>query len=124
MEEKKNKRYYRIEVGDRIVVNRQEFGDKVFYKTFIKKKFQDGTVLYFGKNLFFKDEVDLADGTTIIVKDFYEDPRTIKNSKFNTNWVLVIIDFEIDEDSNNAYVEYNKSKQDFDINELDNEVPF
>lgn len=125
-EEIKQKRHYKVEAGDKIVLKRQEHGDYVFFKVSLKTKNADGTESAFDKNIAFPKDTDitnLQNGTMILVKDFYEYGVPIKNNKYVTNWSLYIKDWEIVNE--NVFEEYNKANSEFDFNELDNsDLPF
>lgn len=122
-EENKPKRHYKVEVGDKVKVNRREYDRFVFYKIALPKKNADGTISFFEKNVSFPSGTDLPDGTTIIVKDFFEDVFARKNDKFHANWTLFISDFEIID--NSAFQDYNQANAEFDIDELGNDdLPF
>lgn len=123
MEEEKPSRHYKIEVGDIITVRRQNVREHVFYKTSFRKTNFDGTISWYDKNLFFPKGTDIPDNTKIIVKDFFEDARPIKDNRFVTNWTLFIKDWEVVADEKAAFSEYNKAKSEFDINNLDQNTP-
>lgn len=123
-EEIKSVRHYKIEAGDKITIKRDDFDGKAYYKTPITKKNKDGTKNLFYKNIFFPKGTNLEDGACIIVKEFFEDVYARKNDRFNANWTLFIKDFEI-VSNENVFEEYNKSKSEFDINEINNDdLPF
>lgn len=119
MEEEVVKRPYKIMLGDTIVVNRKDVREYTFYTTTVRQKLQDGTETRLEKRLSFPKDTSLADGTRIIIKDMIENGYKPKNS-YDVQWSLFISDFEIiPGSSEDVYGEYNKSKKDFDINELD-----
>ena len=126
MEEEK-KRSYKIELGDTIIVHRRDYNGFTFYSTNIKKKHADGTEMYLTKKLSFPKGTDIADGTKIKIKTMFEDGYIPKNS-YDTVWVLFIIEWEVVE-NDNAFQDYNKSKQDFGLDDLnidvsDEDLPF
>lgn len=100
-QESKPKRYYRIEVGDEIVVYRNDVisgeNQYTFYHTKIKKKLKNGNSLTFKKELSFPKEIEtnLENETIIKVLDFYEDARLDKNNKYYPIWKLCILDYEV-----------------------------
>ena len=100
-EETKPKRHYKIEAGDKIKIKRSQYKDFVFYKTAILKKNQDGLIEYYDKILNFPKDTDLADGTTIIIKDFFEDCYIGKADKYNAIWTIRVLDYEIVEETSN-----------------------
>lgn len=120
-EETKPKRYYKIEVGDIITINRNSVRGFVFYKTPIWKKHSDGTEKYLYKQISFDPNVELEDNTKILVKDFYEDMYMKKNDKYTTIWTVHITDFDIVSD--NLFDNYNESKRNFILDDL-NDRPF
>lgn len=102
MEEEKEqrpKKYYKIEVGDEIVVYRDDIisneNQYTFYHTRIKKKLKNGNSLTFKKELSFPIETNLENETVIKVLDFYEDARLDKNNKYYPIWKLCILDYEV-----------------------------
>lgn len=100
-EEIKPKRHYRIEAGDKIKIKRTEYKDFIFYKTAISKKNQDGIIETFDKILNFPKDTDLPNGTTIIIKDFFEDCYMGKADKYNAIWTIRVLDYEVVEETSN-----------------------
>lgn len=102
--EEKPKRYYKIEVGDEIVVYRDDIisgeNQYTFYSTKIKKKFKSGKSIEFKKELSFPVDTDLASGTIIKILDFYEDARIDKNNRYYPIWKLYILDYEVVKEAN------------------------
>lgn len=97
--EQKPKRHYCIEVGDEIVVYRDDIisgeNQYTFYHTKIKKKYKSGKSIEYKKELSFKQGVDLEDRTLIKVLDLSEDARTDKRNKYYPIWKYWINDFEV-----------------------------
>ena len=102
--EDKPKRYYKIEVGDVIVVYRDDIisgeNQYTFYSTKIKRKFKSGKSIEFKKELSFPIDTNLATGTLIKVLDFYEDARIDKKNKYYPIWKLCIRDYEVVQEAN------------------------
>lgn len=109
------KHTYKIEIGDKIIVYRQDFNSNTYYKTMVQKRNYDGTKTNFYKELRFKKDVALQSGTKIIIKDMFEDVRENKADKYNAIWSLFILDFEVVEDEqrtkSQALEEYNNKVQ-------------
>lgn len=103
-EEDRPRKYYKIEVGDEIIVNRDDIisgeNQYTFYHTKIKKKIQNGKELTFKKELSFKTGTDIADGTLIKVLDFFEDVRLDRHNKYYPVWKLFILDYEVVQEAN------------------------
>lgn len=106
LEEKEDKprKYYKIEVGDEILIHRNDVisgeNQYTFYYTLIKKKLKNGKDLTFKKELSFKLGTDLEDGTIIKILDFYEDARLDKNNKYYPIWKLFVLDYEVVQEAN------------------------
>ena len=98
-QEGRPRKYYKIEVGDEIIVNRNDVisgeNQYTFYSTTIRKKLKNGKEITFKKELTFKIGTDLEDGTLIKVLDFYEDARLDRNNKYYPIWKLCILDYEV-----------------------------
>ena len=95
----KPKRHYSIEIGDEIVVYRDDIisgeNQYTFYHTKIKKRLKNGKELTFKKELSFKSDVDLENETLIKVLGLNEDARLDKNNKYYPIWKYWITDFEV-----------------------------
>lgn len=112
------KRPYKIMLGDTITVNRKDVREYTFYSTSIRQKLQDGTEIHLEKKLSFPKDTDIPDGTQIKIIDMFENGYKPKNS-YDVQWSLFIAEYEIVNIDSGAFDEYNQSKEDFDINELD-----
>ena len=103
-EEEKPKRHYSIEIGDEIVVYRDDIisgeNQYTFYHTKIKRTFKSGKSIEFKKELSFKSDVDLENGTIIKVLNLNEDARLDKNNKYYPIWKYWITDFEVVQEAN------------------------
>lgn len=109
--ENKPRRRYKIEVGDELMVYKNEFNGKAFYKVLLKKKMIDDSVEYFYKRIKFKKEVKLDNKTRIRVLDFFEDVDPNKKNKYEPFWTIFITKFDVLEPyvSNDIY--YNTQKE-------------
>ena len=116
--EEEVKRPYKIMLGDTITVNRKDVREYTFYSTSVRQKLQDGTEIHLEKKLSFPKDTDIPDGTQIKIIDMFENGYKPKNS-YDVQWSLFIADYEIVNIDSGAFDEYNQSKEDFDINELD-----
>ena len=128
--EEEVKRPYKIMLGDTITVNRKDVREYTFYSTSVRQKLQDGTEIHLEKKLSFPKDTDIPDGTQIKIIDMFENGYKPKNS-YDVQWSLFIAEYEIVNIDSGAFDEYNQSKKDFDINELDgssyddnSELPF
>lgn len=128
--EEEVKRPYKIMLGDTITVNRKDVREYTFYTTTVRQKFQDGTETHLEKKLTFPKGTDIPDGTQIRIIDMFENGYKPRNS-YEVQWSLFIAEYEIVSIDSGAFDEYNQSKEDFDINELDgssydenSELPF
>lgn len=112
LQDEKPRRHYKIEVGDEIIVNRDDIisgeNQYTFYHTKIKKKIQNGKELTFKKELSFKTGTDIADGTLIKILDFFEDVRLDKHNKYYPVWKLFILDYEVVQEANAYRTEQNE----------------
>ena len=106
LEEKEDrpKKYYKIEVGDEIIIHRNDVisgeNQYTFYHTEIKKKLKNGKYLTFKKELGFEIGTDIEDGTLIKVLDFYEDARLDRKNPYYPIWRICILDYEIIQEAN------------------------
>lgn len=116
--EEEIKRPYKIMLGDTITVNRKDVREYTFYTTTVRQKFQDGTETHLEKKLTFPKGTDIPDGTQIKIIDMFENGYKPKNS-YDVQWSLFIAEYEIVNINSEVFDEYNQSKEDFDINELD-----
>lgn len=116
--EEEVKRPYKIMLGDTITVNRKDVRKYTFYTTTVRQKFQDGTETHLEKKLTFPKGTDIPDGTQIKIIDMFENGYKPKNS-YDVQWSLFIAEYEIVNINSKVFDEYNQSKEDFDINELD-----
>lgn len=116
--EEEVKRPYKIMLGDTITVNRKDVREYTFYTTTVRQKFQDGTETHLEKKLTFPKGTDIPDGTQIKIIDMFENGYKPKNS-YDVQWSLFIAEYEIVNINSEVFDEYNQSKEDFDINELD-----
>lgn len=128
--EEEVKRPYKIMLGDTITVNRKDVREFTFYSTSVRQKLQDGTETHLEKRLNFPKGTDISNGTQIRIIDMFESGYKPKNS-YEVQWSLFISEYEIVSTDSGAFDEYNQSKEDFDINELDgssyddnSELPF
>ena len=128
--EEEVKRPYKIMLGDTITVNRKDVREYTFYSTSVRQKLQDGTEIHLEKKLSFPKDTEIPDGTQIKLIDMFENGYKPKNS-YDVQWSLFIAEYEIVNIDSGTFDEYNQSKEDFDINELDgssyddnSELPF
>lgn len=112
MEEKKP---YKINIGDVVTINREDYNGHTFYKIPVQKKDNTGSKIIGNKRVTFKGKIDLQDGTLIKIKDMFEDFYMM--NKFNAMFTLVILDFEIvEEPKNNQGIDYDPYS--FQMNDL------
>jgi hypothetical protein len=134
-EEIKPKHPYKIEIGDEIMVFRNEYSGYVYYKAMIQKKNYDNTKDIFYKPLYFRKGVNLEDRTIIKIKDMFEDVRKNPKDKYTPIWSLFILDFDIMpnqvKDKSSAIEEYNNQVNSVDIDDVfadvaisDDDLPF
>lgn len=116
--EEEVKRPYKIMLGDTITVNRKDVREYTFYSTSVRQKLQDGTEIHLEKKLSFPKDTDIPDGTQIKIIDMFENGYKPRNS-YDVQWSLFIAEYEIVNINSEVFDEYNQSKEDFDINELD-----
>jgi hypothetical protein len=115
-EQEQEKRPYKIMLGDVVTVARNDYNGHTFYKIYFRKKVQDETTIEGTKNIRFKGDVDIEDGTKIRILDMFED--FYNKDRFNTIWTLVIMDYEIVE-TEKAIEEYNET-----MANMDDDLPF
>ena len=98
-QEDKPRRHYSIEIGDEIMVYRDDIisgeNQYTFYHTKIRRTFKSGKSIDFKRELSFKSDVNLEDKTLIKVLDLNEDARLDKNNKYYPIWKYWITDFEV-----------------------------
>ena len=110
MEEKKP---YKINIGDVVTIERQDYNGYVFYKIPVSKRTKDG-VLNAYKSVRFNTGIELNDKTTIKIKDMFED--FYMANKYNATFTLFISDFEIIKE--NDYNEISYDPYSFQTNDL------
>lgn len=108
-ENRENNRPYKINIGDVIEVKRNDVLWKGQNLTFYKTYIQHGKEQYY-KNLKFRRGVEVEDGTFIRILDFFETPR--HKDKFNDEWSIMIMDYEIAENTDEAVAQYKKQIND------------
>lgn len=120
MNEEEHRRHYKINPGDKILVERTDYAGYIFYKTPIRNRNRSGHMDTFYKTLIFPKGTQVENGTTIIVKDFFEGVY-MGRDKYNAVWTLVITDYEEYEETSNgeAIRNYLDNVEDNDINYLD-----
>lgn len=121
MEEEVVKRPYKIMLGDTIYVNRKDVREYTFYTTNIKQKLQDGTEMILEKRLNFPKGAEIQNGEKIKILDMFENGYKPKNS-YDVIWSLFIKEYEVIPEEN-VFDEYNQSKEDFNIDELESGNP-
>lgn len=98
-QEEKPRRHYAIEIGDEIIVYRDDIisGEfqYTFYHTKVTRLYQSGKKMDFKLELSFKGEVDIEDKTLIKVLDLREDARLDKKNKYYPIWKYWILDYEV-----------------------------
>jgi len=109
---------YKIKAGKEYIVRRQDYNGNVFYKIFINQKQYDGTTVQLFKVVKFKGNPDIKDFTKILIKKFIENGYySTKDTKhYNPQWSLMILDWEIVEQSqnevNDAFNQYDNTNND------------
>lgn len=121
MEEEVVKRPYKIMLGDTIYVHRKDVREYTFYTTNIKQKLQDGTEMILEKRLNFPKGAEIQNGEKIKILDMFENGYKPKNS-YDVIWSLFIKEYEVIPEEN-VFDEYNQSKEDFNIDELESGNP-
>ncbi len=104
IEQERVHRPYRIMEGDKIIVRRRDIIGKngepyMFYSTNLQMKVGEKKYA-FKKELNFRKDVSLDDGTMIKVVDMFERARFNPNDKYYPIWGLFINEFEICEEPN------------------------
>lgn len=103
-QQERPKRHYSIEIGDEIMVFRDDIisgeNQYTFYHTKIKKRLKNGKEIIFKKELSFKSDVSIENGTLIKVLDLNEDARLDRNNKYYPIWKYWITDFEVVQEAN------------------------
>ena len=117
---------YKINIGDTILIERSDVDWKghtlTFYKTPINTMI-NGKEETFYKQIYFKKDVDLLNGTKIVIKNMFEAMR--HKDKYNDTFGLRIVDFDIaDQTTPQAVQEYrqqimnNKQMQKMEDNDI------
>ena len=118
MEEKQEKKVYKINVGDTIVVERQDVDWKgkklIFYKTPIYMGTEEKKQVY-KKYLMFKKGTQIEDGSKIRIKEMFEVCRHKTNDKFTDEFGLFINDYDIV--SGNVVKAVEEYKEDIETND-------
>ena len=120
MDENKEKKPYKINIGDTITVYREDVEWKGKPLSFFKSYFNIGNEKYC-KVLYFKKGIAdrLENKTKIRLLDFFETARHV--DKFRDEWNIMILDYEVVELTGNAIDEYEKQIQEneYEINDDD-----
>lgn len=120
MDETKEKKPYKLNMGDIITVYREDVEWKGKKLRFFKTYYNLGNEKYF-KTLYFKKGIadELENNTKIRILDFFETARHI--DKFRDEWNIMILDYEVVEMLSNAVDEYEKQieNSDYEINDED-----
>lgn len=119
--EEEVKRPYKIMLGDTITVNRKDVREYTFYTANIKQKMQDGTDMILEKRLNFPKGTEIQNGEKIKILDMFENGYKPKNS-YDVVWSLFIKEYEVIPEEN-VFDDYNQSKEDFNIDELESGKP-
>lgn len=92
-EEVQKKHAYKVEIGDEIIIWKNEVNNNTYYNVQVQKKNFDGTKQKFYKNVKFRKGVELLSGSKIRILDMFEDVRENPKDKFNPIWSIFISDF-------------------------------
>lgn len=110
---------YKIQSGREYVVNRQDFNGKTFYSINVRKKNRDDTETFAKKGIRFAGGADIKDKTKIKILSGFEDFYFKKGDKYNAIFSLVITNYEItgqsEEAINQAYDIFNTENKEFEL---------
>ena len=105
-------RHYKVRAGKVYTIKRKDAkydgGTVANYSIAIPKKIGNAD-RYFYKKVRFKKDVEVKDGTKILLNVFFEDVLENKRDPFNPIWHIFVQDFEVveePEDTNTAILEY------------------
>lgn len=93
--EEKDYGYHKLEVGDKIRVYKNTYNDKDFYKFQTLQKNYDGTIYKPYIDLQFRKDVELKNGTDIIVRQFVENHRPNPKDEYHSIQYYRINKFDI-----------------------------
>ena len=103
---------YKVMPGDVVRVNRHDIIHNniplTFYHLSLKHKDHTGNEKFYNKFLKFKSGVELANGTYIKLKEFFEIPQSNARDPYNPRWGLFVLEFDIEQD----HIEYESEYQD------------
>ncbi|MEG1506942.1 MAG: hypothetical protein RR478_05555 [Bacilli bacterium] len=87
---------YKVMIGDKVLVFRQEYAGNLFYKICIKQKDYENKEFTFYRNIHFVNGTDIKDRTIIIIKNMFEYFRFAKTDvkKYSPISELMILDYE------------------------------
>lgn len=86
---------YKIKSGSRVLVNRKEIGNYVFYSTDVQKKGKDGKKTTLKRSLKFVGcEPPKSEHCTIIVRRIFEDWFDNRNDKYNPITQIAIMEYD------------------------------
>ena len=93
--EEKDYGYHKLEVGDKIRVYKNTYNDKDYYKFQTLQKNYDGTIYKPYIDLQFRKDVELKNGTDIIVRQFVENHRPNPKDEYHSIQYYRINKFDI-----------------------------
>lgn len=128
MEQEEYRIYRKIEPNRKVMVFKNTYNDKNFYKIQILQKNYDGTTNKFFIDVQFKKNVNVENQSIIIIKKAYENFRENPNDKYHPIVYLNITDFETIENKEKleekAYEDFRQNLDETEIEITDDEIPF
>lgn len=111
---------YKIEANKPYTVVRTDYAGRIFYKVITNQLQLDGTYKAYSKELYFKKDVVLANGTRIIIKKGIENLRSNPKDRYHSISYIQVLDFEVVskvQEVSEAISEFNRSSIDEDFYE-------
>lgn len=111
---------YKIEANKPYTIVRIDYAGKKFYKIITNQLQLDGTFKAYPKELQFKKDVVLANGTKIIIKRGIENLRSNPKDRYHPISYIQVLDFEVvskAQEVSEAISEFNRSSIDEDFYE-------
>ena len=111
---------YKIEANKPYTVVRSDYAGRIFYKIITNQLQFDGTYKAYSKELCFKKDVVLANGTRIIIKKGIENLRSNPKDRYHPISYIQVLDFEVvskAQEVSEAISEFNRSSIDEDFYE-------
>lgn len=112
MEEKEDKIFHKIEAGRKVRIFKNTYNDQNYYRIQVKQKHYDNQEDIFYVPVQFKRGVELDNQTDIIIHTAYENMRKNPKDDYNQIYYLVITNFEIVQNEEQAQAQAYKDFQD------------